>query len=206
MEIELEGLSEDVVERTQQAYGRGALLYAAGGLTPGAMKREMELFAGYLPKGARVLDVGCGPGRDLKEMAAMGFQVRGVDNSQELLDMVEKGIVTLKADLRTIPLEAGSFEGIWANASLLHLPKTEMPKALGEMHRLLQAEGHLMISVKEGNGEGWSADKGMEERFFAYYESEELDLLLGEAGFEIKYSERKAGSANWLTRIATTQA
>jgi SAM-dependent methyltransferase len=206
MQVELEGPQDDVVERTALAYERGASKYAAGGLTPRAMEREMMLFLGHLSPGSRVLDAGCGPGRDLKEMQALGFEVTGVDISQELLEMVPKEIATLKADLRMIPLPAGSFEGIWANASLLHLPRRDMPEALSEMRRLLQEGGHFMISVKEGKGENWVADKGMEERFFTYYESEELDQLLAESDFEIEYSESKsAGIATWLTRIAVAK-
>lgn len=193
------------VEMTRQAYERGAKLYASGGLTPKAMEREMLLFVGYLPSGARVLDAGCGPGRDLKEMAALGLEVVGVDNSQELLAMVPGEIATLNADLRAIPLADESFDGIWANASLLHLPRNEMRIALRELHRLLRRGGHCMVSVKEGSGEGWSTEKGMEARFFTYYGSEELDKLLEQSGFEIVYSERKMGSANWLTRIAVAK-
>jgi ubiquinone/menaquinone biosynthesis C-methylase UbiE len=204
--VELEGPQDDVVERTALAYERGAALYAEGGLKPRTMEREMMLFIGHLSPGAKVLDAGCGPGRDLKEMQALGFEVTGVDNSQELLDMVPKEIVTLKADLRSIPLPQASFEGVWAIASLLHLPRVEMKTALSEMRRLLVSGGHLMVSIKEGKGENWVADKGMEERFFTYYEGEELDQLLKGAGFEVEYSESKpAGVATWLTRIAVAR-
>ena len=206
----LERPGEDPVERTRLAYERGAHLYARGGLKAKTMEHEMLLFAGYLPPGAKVVDVGCGPGRDLLEMQAMGFEVVGVDNSEELLAMVPKEIPTVKADFRSIPLPDSSYEGVWACASLLHLPRTEMPKALAEVRRMLRVGGHFLVSVKEGQGEAWVADKGMEERFFTYYGSEELDKLLEQAGFEIEYSETKgvpggASGLSWLTRVAVAQ-
>ena len=209
-EVDLPSVLDDPVEMTRQAYERGAHLYAATGLKPGTMEREMLLFAGYLPPGARVLDVGCGPGRDLVEMKAMGFEVTGVDNSKELLAMVPEGIDTVNADFRSIPLPDASCEGVWACASLMHLPRPEMPKALAEVRRLLRVGGHFLISIKEGVGEAMVADKGMEGRFFTYYTSEELDGLLGEAGFGIEYSETKgvSGGASglaWLTRIAVAR-
>jgi hypothetical protein len=79
------------------------------------------------------------------------------------------------------------------------------------MRRLLRVGGHFLISIKEGKGENWAADKGMEERFFTYYESEELDALLAAAGFEIEFSETKGVSGgrsglSWLTRIAVAKA
>ena len=147
---------------------------------------EMARFVARLGPGVRVLDVGCGPGHDTAWLAEQGFDAVGVDLSY---GMIEQGLARgvraplIQADMAHLPFRRGSFKGLWACASLLHIPKTQAGDVLRELERVVHP-GHIYIAVKRGEGEVWVERDG-DRRFFAYYHPAELQLLMERSGFEV---------------------
>ena len=131
---------------------------------------EMERFAGRLGPGSRVLDVGCGPGRDAAWLAEMGFDAAGMDLSFEMLQEGRRrgvSVPLIQADMRHLPFRKGSLDGLWVCASLLHVPREEVDAVLRELSRVVYP-GHIAIAVKRGQGEEWVADEHGRKRFFVY--------------------------------------
>jgi hypothetical protein len=92
----------------------------------------------------------------------------------------------VQADLCHVPFASGSFEGVWACASLLHLAHSDLPNALAGLTRLLhQFDGVLYMAVKVGEGEHWLADGNGRRRFFSFYQPSEIMAMLSEAGFQV---------------------
>ncbi|MBI2651981.1 class I SAM-dependent methyltransferase [Candidatus Woesearchaeota archaeon] len=144
----------------------------------------------HLLKGKKVLDFGCGNGRDLESFYKKGLNVIGIDYSDELIKRARnrvKNVNILKMNFVTkLSFKDKEFDGIWASASLLHVPKKSLDKVLSELRRILNNRGVLFISVKEGKGERIIKDDyGYEERFFSFFKKRELVNILIKAGFKI---------------------
>jgi ubiquinone/menaquinone biosynthesis C-methylase UbiE len=181
--------AEEALKQTIQSYDRTATSYAERtAIMPMPEQRErfMELLA--TPAG-RILDLGCGPGRDTRFYRERAYSVTGVDLSGGMLAEARRrvpGGQFIQADMRRLPLRSASFNGLWASASLLHLPKHSAGLALAEMQRVLAGNGLLFLAVKQGTAESWREPEGAGPRFyFAYYEAEELARKVEQAGFEI---------------------
>lgn len=162
-------------------------------------------FARFVPQGGRVLDLGCGPGRDVARLSARGFDVIGIDLSTGmLLEAQRRQVPSLGvacADMSALPVAPDVFDGIWASASLLHLPRADAPGALADMHRVLIGRGCLYLSVKLGEGEAWDTRFG--RRFFTYYQPDELAELLNCAGFGIvELGVDQGDTTTWINVIA----
>jgi len=152
--------------------------------------RELEAFSEALPKGGRVLDLGCGPGFYAAKLATLGFEVEAWDASVEMVSMAKAhpGVCAKQARFDDL---AGNdvYDGIWANFSLLHAPKFDFPKHLARIRRALKPGGAFHIGMKLGEGEGPDSIG----RFYAYYSEEELVELLAAAGFTVKGRRRGEG-------------
>lgn len=146
-------------------------------------------FISCLSKGGNILDVGSGPGRDGLILKEHGIRVNCVDASQAMVDMcTKKGLNATKGDFMCLPFEDGVFDGTWAYTSLLHIPKTETRDALKEIHRVLRSGGVLALGLIEGDKEGYKLSAGVTEpRWFSYFQKEEVESLLEQAGFENIY-------------------
>lgn len=170
------------------------------------VERPLTLFASLLARGAAVLDAGCGPGFDGALLRERGLQVVGLDRSYAMVQVGQERYPGLyvQGDLLRLPFARGELSGIWASATLLHLPRREFGPALCEFARVLGPGGLLYLSLKEGDGEQWRADACGREapRFFAYWQPEALDAALAGAGFAAIAAWREPGrTANWLNRI-----
>lgn len=143
-------------------------------------RRELEAFAAALPEGGRVLDLGCGPGFYAAKLGEMGFDVDAWDGSAEMVRMArDLGVKARQARFDDLEAE-GVYDGIWANFSLLHAPRADMPDLLRRIRRAGKARMVFHIGMKLGEGEG----PDTLGRFYAYYGEEELEGLLNAAGFE----------------------
>ena len=102
-----------------------------------------------------ILDLGCGPGRDLAWFRSRGHEAVGLDGAPEFVEMARahSGCEVLCRDFLAMDLPPGRFDGIFANASLFHVPSRELPRVLGELHAALKAGGVLFCSNPRGNGE-----------------------------------------------------
>ncbi len=145
------------------------------------VSNHIARFARMLPPRARVLDAGCGAGRDLVALAAAGLDPVGLDISPPLVRIAERtsGLPVTLGDLRAPPFADESFRGIWAMASLLHLERSEVTTTLRTLRRLLIPGGILFASVKRGRGR--TRDDG--RRWFTLHEESGWTRHLKEAGF-----------------------
>ncbi|RMH41970.1 MAG: class I SAM-dependent methyltransferase [Alphaproteobacteria bacterium] len=142
--------------------------------------RDLAAFIAALAPGARVLDLGCGPGQGAAMLRDAGLVVDAVDASEGMARLARErfGIDVTVQEFSDIDAVA-RYDGIWANFSLLHAPRAEMPAHLRRLHRALKPGGLLHLGLKLGRGEG----RDHLGRFYAYYEEAELDALLRAAGF-----------------------
>jgi SAM-dependent methyltransferase len=106
----------------------------------------------------RLLDFGCGPGRDLQSFSAMGYEVIGLDGAEHFCTMAREssGCEVWQQDFLSLSLPTGYFDGIFANASLFHVPSQELPRVLRQLYDCLKPDGALLSSNPHGdNHEGW---------------------------------------------------
>lgn len=206
------GAARDVderIERTRRSYDRVAGRFLENTRDRSAVSPWLERFAERLGPGARVLDVGSGPGCDSAELRRLGLRPVSLDLS---LGMLRTGLAELpgakvQADARRLPVSERAVDGVWANASLLHLAPAEAAAALREARRVLRPRGLLHLSVKSGTGSEWESERYGEPRWFQYWGAAELDALLAEAGFEVVASwASSTPRADWLVRHAVPGA
>ncbi|MFH1848607.1 MAG: class I SAM-dependent methyltransferase [archaeon] len=145
--------------------------------------KELKKFMQLLPGGAEILDLGCGPGLDAYYLHRHGFAVTGIDLSDAMISSAAKSYPEIDfqlMDMANLAFADDSYDGIWANSSLLHLRKKDMPKAISGVARVLRKKGIFYISVKQGNGEGNIEDhryRGL-KKYFAHYTLPELEGYL----------------------------
>lgn len=118
------------------------------------MSSLYDAFTRSLAPGARVLDAGCGSGRDAKAFMEMGYQVEAFDASSALVEMA-RAHTGLPVQLMTFADVAwkAEFDGIWCCASLLHVPAAELPEVMQKLADALKAGGGWYVSFKYGDGE-----------------------------------------------------
>jgi SAM-dependent methyltransferase len=140
----------------------------------------------------RILDFGCGPGRDLMEFCTLGHDPVGLEGSPPLASMAREhsGCEVWEQNFLALNLPPCHFDGIFANASLFHVPRLELPRVLSELGTTLKPDGVLFTSNPRGNNEeGWNGG-----RFGAYHSLEIWRGFLETAAFtELEYYYRPPG-------------
>jgi SAM-dependent methyltransferase len=152
-----------------------------------------------------ILDFGCGPGRDLKSMAALGHTVIGLDGAGAFAAMAraDSGCEVWQQDFLALDLPSKHFDGIFANASLFHVPSRELPPVLRQLHTALKPAGVLFSSNPHGeNDEGWIGG-----RYGAYHDLAAWRRYLSQAGFrELEHYYRPTGLPReqqpWLATVS----
>jgi trans-aconitate methyltransferase len=129
-----------------------------------------------------ILDLGCGPGNSSAMMQAAGLNVHASDGSQEMVKLANEifNVQAVKADFNELS-DINLYDGVWANFSLLHAPRSEMLPNLIRIHRALKKKGYLHLGLKIGHGE----KRDTLGRKYTYYQPEEINSLLISAGFTI---------------------
>ncbi len=155
-------------------------------------KKILKAFRDSL-KTNRVLSLGSGPGLDALLLKDMFLRVTCLDASSAMVEKTKAlGFPSLQADLLDIPFKDSSFAGVWAYTSLLHIPKSQIQQAIGEIARILKPGGVVMLGMIEGDSQEikpYSQDI-QSDRLFVYYTEDELKELLITSGFKILSVDR----------------
>jgi SAM-dependent methyltransferase len=176
------------VNETVRAYDLDAAAYAgAGAQVPDTVRADIEELTSRLGTGARVLEIGSGGGRDALVMEELGLVVRRTD--------ITPGFVALLRDqghacdlldplVDDLSSPSGEYDGVWANASLLHVGRDDLATVLSRVSHVTRPYGVLRISLKEGDGDGWSTHGSIRNpRHFTYWRAEALHAVVAGAGW-----------------------
>lgn len=165
----------------------------------------IDEFLRLVPKGGRVLDVGCGPGVDSGYMKAKGFEAVGIDLSKKMIDIAKRKFPQIEfqsGDFRELNFEPNSFDGILASFSLIHISKKDVPKTLKKFYRFLKVGGVIYVGLQAGKSmetfvvEPYKPDEKLFVNVFSY---DEIKVLLVKEGFSVvKKYEREPMSKKEL--------
>lgn len=193
---------------TKAFYERHAVDYARA-TTDLPIAPILAGFARRLKRGDKIVDLGCGAGRDLRGFRECLLDPVGIDYSYTLCHLARQhsGAPVVNGDMRQLPFASESLAGASAVASLLHLKRAEIPSTLDEISRVLKPGGSLFTSMKHGAGEAQDS----RDRWFSYFSAEEWANYLREAGFtmlEVKedFEQRDVGALvediKWINCIS----
>jgi SAM-dependent methyltransferase len=153
---------------------------------------EALLDAIAAPPPLRILDLGCGPGRDLLAFRARGHEPVGLDGAEPFVRMAREhaGVPVWHQNLLALTLPERAFDGVFANASLFHVPSSELPRVLAQLRDTLRPGGVLFASNPHGrNEEGWNGS-----RYGVFHDLEQWTAFATGAGFEaIRHYYRPGG-------------
>jgi SAM-dependent methyltransferase len=162
-------------EATLQFYRGNAEAYA--GRTFTSRQARLMAFLAQLSPGASILELGCGAGT--AEMLARGFAVRATDGSPEMAAVASKHLGRTVETLLFHDLDAvEAYDGVWANACLLHVPRPELSDVLVRIWRALKPAGVFYASYKEGDGDG----RDTLNRYYNYPSQDWLRATYADAG------------------------
>jgi SAM-dependent methyltransferase len=196
---------EDISKRTLDSYVQRAEGFWEGTRNHDVSENVSALLRNIAaPAPFTILDFGCGPGRDLISFAGLGHLAIGLEAAAPFVAMARKqsGCEVWEQDFLALDLPDARFDGIFANASLFHVPKQELPRVLRELHHTLKPGGVLFSSNPHGNDdEGWNRG-----RFGAYHRLETWRGFMTSAGFtELQHYYRPTGMPReqqpWLATV-----
>lgn len=199
-------------ERNRETYNKIAKDWCEGHKTDEWWKDGATTFAELLKPGGSVLDVGCAGGMKTTFLREKGFTLTGIDNAEAFIKIAkeeEPESKFLVMDMRDVDSLDQKFDGIIAQASLLHLPKKEIPDVLKKFDKILKPEGLLYISVKKQR-DGRKEEETIEHDrfghqyalFFNFHTKEDMERYQALLGYELVW-ERESGYSNttWLEVI-----
>lgn len=202
-------LSADEIARTSaitlRHYNRHAESFWASTYDHDVSQNRKALLQNLPGQGPfRILDFGCGPGRDLKIFRELGHEAIGLEGAERFVESARNysGCEVWRQDFLKLALPAKFFDGIFANASLFHVPSQELPRVLQDLVAALKPDGVLFSSNPRGeNEEGWNG-----QRYGCYYDLARWRDLVTAAGFyEISHYYRPPGLPRgqqpWLASI-----
>ena len=195
----------EVADRTLAYYNEHAEDFFAGTLDHDVRQNRaalLQFIEGTPP--FTLLDFGCGPGRDLKVFRAQGHMAVGLEGAARFAEMARSysGCEVWQQDFLALDLPANHFDGVFANASLFHVPSQALPRVLSELHATLKPRGVLFSSNPRGNNdEGWNR-----ERYGAYHDLASWRSFMTAAGFvELMHFYRPPGlpieQQSWLASV-----
>jgi SAM-dependent methyltransferase len=163
-------------ETTLQFYRENAEAYAGWAKAPSTRLRG---FLALLPPGGSILELGCGAGNHSAVMLAEGFSVRATDGSPEMAGIASQRLGHPVEAMRFDQLDAHeAYDGVWASACLLHVPRDELAGILARIHRALRPSGLFYASYKMGEGDG----RDSLGRYYNYASPEWLEAIYASAG------------------------
>lgn len=195
---------------TVRAYDLDAAAYVEASPTmPDSVRADIEAFAERLGPGARVLEIGSGGGRDARLMEELGLRVRRTDITPAFVALLrEQGVDADLLDplVDDLSCPEGPYDAVWANASLLHVQRADLATVLARLAAVTRPAGVLRVSVKEGDGEGWSTHGSVRRpRHFTYWRADALRGVTTGAGWtdvDIRSGVAGRRSETWLELTA----
>jgi SAM-dependent methyltransferase len=199
--MKLDGVN--ATEITRETYDQIASAYAQriddlvsntwiGGFEESLLDRLVALAMAGAGRTAEILDIGCGYGKDTFYLShKKGITAMGLDYSSGMLSEARSnfpGVCFTQMDMRDLGFSCNSFQGVWANGCVYHVPKTELMRVLMEVRRVLRPAGVFSFNFKVGTGEqleGNPRSYGGKPRFYAYYEIDEMRGLVSHAGLDV---------------------
>jgi SAM-dependent methyltransferase len=179
-------------------YDREASAYAAH--QQAHRHPSLDDFLGQLSPGAKILELGCGGGQDAHAMLQAGFDVEPTDGSTLLAAQAERLLGRTVRVMRFDELDAhASFDGVWANACLIHVPQNALAGVLGRIWRALKVGGVFFASYKAGDGGARDALG----RYNNFPSREDLDEVYRRSGpwSELAIHERPGGGYDGVARV-----
>lgn len=200
---------EDPSETTLSAYAARADLYLAEwDRRAYRIPPLLQTWIVSLPKGARLLDLGCGPAQDSRYLQKEQFRPVGLDGTWPFLLRARRRarrIPLVQGDFEAIPFRACTFDAIWAAASLIHLPKKRLGPVLSALKEKTKEGGALAATFAHGRGEGVLREGWIPGRYFSYFKKDELARIVRAAGWEIVHLEtvrHRERRGRWLNLVA----
>ncbi len=199
---------EDPTQRTVAHYERSAVEFQQGTKDHDVTQNYAALLDAISDGGATapysILDVGCGPGRDLAYFSSLGHEATGLDGSQAFAEQARNltGCTVLEQNFLDMDLPPRAFHGVFANASLFHVPSDNLPQVLNQLAESLKPNGVLFCSNPHGNNqEGWQG-----ERYCVFHDFPAWATFMDGAGFtEIQHYYRPEGLPReqqpWLASV-----
>lgn len=160
---------------------------------------QLELFLDKIPRGGKILDAGCGTGRDTLEMLKRGYAVSAFDGSTELAKIASDyaGIDVIVDTFENVKLPNDYYDGIWCMASLLHVHRNNMVDVMNKLYNSLRHGGHMYCSYKSRNDD---FEKG--GRQFTCYNIETINDVVNKTNFIIECGwENTDERDSWLNVI-----
>ncbi len=193
-------------KQTLGVYSEKADEYAAMSEKVDRKDPSLRAFIEAMPPGARVLDLGCGPGGCAARMAKAGLKAEAFDPVAEMVALAQShpGVHARQAGFDDVE-GTSVYDGIWANFSLLHAPRKDMPRHLARIAEALKQGGRFHIAVKTGTG----SHRDSIGRLYTYYTEEELTALLAAAGLTVIHQREgkslglSGEEAQWIALAAS---
>ncbi|MGF9756595.1 class I SAM-dependent methyltransferase [Microvirga sp. 0TCS3.31] len=173
---------------TVRSYDRDAAAYVARTATvPDSVRAALERLADRLGPGARVLEIGSGGGRDALLAEQLGLAVRRTDVTPAFVALLREqghGCDLLDPLVDDLSSPDGPYDAVWANASLLHVARDDLPTVLDRLAAVTRPGGLLCMSLKEGDGDGWSTHGTISgPRHFTYWRAPDAEAVVRAAGW-----------------------
>ncbi|MFB9315061.1 class I SAM-dependent methyltransferase [Nocardioides plantarum] len=194
------------------AYDRQAADYRTASAPLGdGVRAGIDELAARLAPGSLVLEIGSGGGRDALELETRGLRVRRTDVATGFVTLLREAghdadvLDPLTDDLSPAPPDT-AYDAVWANASLLHVARTDLPVVLARLALVTRPGGVLRAAVKEGDGEGWSTHGSIAvPRMFTYWRRPDLESVVTGSGWDVVRTDETSGRRDerWLSVLAT---
>lgn len=155
-------------------------------------RKYLDLFMEALPRGAKVLDLGCGCGIPLTRELAKKFHVTGIDISGKQIELARKnvpGALFIKQDMTDMKFPDGSFDGVFSNLAIIHVPRDETAGLFGKIYALLKSDGIILTGL---GSDDWVSEPDDDflgtPMYWSHFSPETSERIIEDTGFEILLS------------------